>query len=225
MAIAGPLVHSSTVNVTPSIAAVAPAIVVSDGEAEIAAELPSHESVLNVLVPLVTPLSPFLHQDAITGLAKETGVATNPMSPLVPLNTLEVEMEFTDDFLLLNAIPCWSQAEIMMHWDLEWERHQGDPDWERRAEFGELPEELVYRPASNFHTLTVTMPVLNAPPTNDAPATLQEVAADPRVVETFTELSPAERDHLEMMDAFRHLKLLSANYQLANLASAELEAA
>jgi len=77
MAIAGPLVHSSTVNVTPSIAAVAPAIVVSDGEVEIATELPSHELVLNVLVHLVTPLSPFLHQDAITGLAKELFMIVN----------------------------------------------------------------------------------------------------------------------------------------------------
>jgi len=68
--------------------------------------------------------------------------------------------------------------------------------------------------------------VLNTPFTNDVPPTNQQVSvADPLAVACPTELSPSERHHLEMMDAFRHLKMLNTNYQAANRASAAQEAA
>jgi len=119
MFIVGSLSLSSPEHVTPAMTTVGPAIVVSNVEDEIATKLPSHDAVLHVLAPLETPVSPTPHQKLITGLAQATGGTRNPTSLLVPLSTLEVEMELTDDVLLLSAVPNYSQAEIMMLWDLE----------------------------------------------------------------------------------------------------------
>jgi len=157
MSMSGPLVSASPVKGTPATPEDDTKIDISDVEVEVCTRPFDHESALNVLSPYVAVSSPSICLDPITGFATEKSVVINSVSPLVQLSNLDIEMAFTDDVLLLNALPCWSQAEIMQQWDLEWERHHGDPEWERRAEFGELPEELVYRPASDFSTPKVIM--------------------------------------------------------------------
>jgi len=145
---------------------------------------------------------------------------------LVQLSACSIGLEFTDDVSLLNAVPCWSDAETIQKWDLEWEQYQGDPEWLRRGESGELPEELVYRPTSAFHNPTVALPTPNTPLIIYVAPTPQEVlASDPLSIECPTKLSPSDRHHVEIMDAFRHLTMLKTDYQAANQAMAAQEAA
>jgi len=177
MFIAGAPSLSTAEHSTAAKVEVASAIVVSDVEDELATHIPSLRAVRNVLAPLKTPSTPSSHQEPMTVREQATGVASNPTSLVVPVSTLEMDMELADDVLLSDAVANWSQAEIMMNWDLEWERYQGDTEWERRSEFGELPEELVYRPASAFHNPTVAMPTPKTPPITDVAPTTQEVSA------------------------------------------------
>jgi len=159
-----------------------------------------------------------------TGIATEARVSINPIPDLVQLSACSIAFEFTDDVSLLNAVPCWSDAELIQQWDLEWERYQGDPEWLRRGEFGELPEELIDRPASAYRAPDVKMPVLNATPTNIMPHSLQEITTHHPAVDAPPEHSPSDHDHLEMMDALGQLKLINSRYHLANVAAAEVEA-
>jgi len=124
---------------TPSSAETQPAIVVSDVEIEVSTGPLNPEWSLNVRSPYVAASSPSMSLDPSTGIATQAGVIINHVPDLVQLSAFDVAIEFTDDASLLNALPCWSDAEIIQQWDLEWERSQGNPEWLRRGELRELP--------------------------------------------------------------------------------------